>query len=151
VRPDKRGGRFGRDVLERANRELCAAGYKKRWQPPSATGTFTKVIETLTLPPCGATGKAGRITFRKWFDGKLSINEMAAYLFLRAGTGRGPTTYTNELAETYGWSRPTTRKVISALVRFGLLAKHETRNAHGQIKSVGYRALPPVLWQKAPS
>ena len=30
VRPDKRGTGLGHNVIERANAELCAAGYKKR-------------------------------------------------------------------------------------------------------------------------
>ena len=146
--PIARAG-LGRDVIERANKELCAAGYKKRWQPPSAVdGTFTKAVEKLALPPCGATGKAGRIVYRKWFDAQLSVNEMAAYLYFRAGTGRGPMVFANELAKTFGWSRPTAATVITALIDFGLVARRDKRDANGRIEQVGYQALPPVLWQK---
>ena len=73
---------------------------------------------------------------------------MGAYLFLRAGTGRGPITYANELAQTFDWSRPTAGKVIKALIERGLAAKVEIRQSNGRIGSVGYRALPRVLWQK---
>jgi len=140
---------LGRDVIERANGELCAAGYKKRWQPPS-TGDrgFGRCVEKLTLPACGATGEAGRIVYRKWFDGQLSVNEMAAYLYFRAGTGRGPIVFASELAKTFGWSRPTAAAVITALIELGLVARREKRDANGRIEQIGYQALPPILWQK---
>jgi hypothetical protein len=148
VRAGKSGTRLGRNVIERANRELRAAGYKKRWQPLSTgKATFSKAIDKLTLPPCGASGKAGRIVYRKWFDAQLSLNEMGAYLYFRAGTGRGPIIYASELADTFGWSRPTAAKAITALIKIGLVNKREMREANGQIRRAGYEAMPPVLWQ----
>jgi len=145
------GAGFGRDVIERATAESVDCGYLERWQPRRAVGkTFDRAIEKLTLPPCGASGKAGRMVYRKWFDATLSVHEMAAYLYLRAGTGRGPGTYAAELAERFGWSRPTATKVIKALMGLGLLAKCEMRAANGQVRGISYHALPPVLWQAEP-
>ena len=56
----------------------------------SRPGGFRFATERLTLPPCGETGYAGRHIRRKWFDGQLSLKEMAAFVVLRAGTGKGP-------------------------------------------------------------
>src|SRR5262245_52517588 len=112
-RPIVRGAGFGRDVIERATAEGVACGYLERWQPRRAAGkTFASAVEKLTLPPCGASGNAGRMVYRKWFDATLSVQEMAAYLYLRAGTGNGPGMYAKELAARFGWSRPTAAKVI---------------------------------------
>src|SRR5262245_24906531 len=43
---------FGRDVIERAIRELVAAGYLDRQALPQGQGTYGKVREKLLLPPC---------------------------------------------------------------------------------------------------
>jgi len=148
--PIVRGPGFGRDVIARGIGSIVDAGYLRRWQP-SSTGdrSFGPCMERLTLPPCGASGKAGRMVLRKWFDAKLSLQEMAAYLFVRAGTGRGRGVYARELAERFGWSRPTAAKVNRALIEFGLLAKRETRTA-GRIFGITYEALEPALWHAEP-
>ena len=84
VRAAKCGTGLGRDVIKRANRVLLAAGYKRRWQPPSkGRGSFKLAVERLTLPPCG---KAGCIVQRAWFDGQLSLSEMAADLISAPAT-----------------------------------------------------------------
>ena len=83
-------------LLSRAFRRLPNAVMRDKRLGPAA-----RVIAA------GATGKAGRIGYRKWFDGKLCVNEMAAYLYFRAGTGLIPTVFASELAKTFGWSRPT--------------------------------------------
>ena len=80
-----------------------SAGSQTRLCAISALGPAARVIAA------GATGKAGHIGYRKWFNGKLCVNEMAAYLYFRAGTGRRPTVFASELAKTFGWSRPTGR------------------------------------------
>jgi DNA-binding FadR family transcriptional regulator len=60
---------------------------------------------------------------RRWFDGTLSVNEMAAWLFLQASTGWRAAT-AKDVADRFGWSAPTVRKVLKALVRLKL-AKRE--------------------------
>jgi DNA-binding Lrp family transcriptional regulator len=62
---------------------------------------------------------------RRWFDGTLSVNEMAAWLFLQASTGWRAAT-AKDVADRFGWSPPTVRKVLRALVRLKL-AKREGR------------------------
>ena len=54
------------------------------------------------LPP---SANGYRHVRREWFDGKLSLNALATYLYIRAGTGKGPLTYAREVAERFGWSR----------------------------------------------
>src|SRR5262249_41829080 len=72
ARPIVRGPGFGRNVIERAIANIWAIDYLKRWQPPSkGDRSFAHCVERLTLPPCGATGKAGRIVCQKWFNAKL--------------------------------------------------------------------------------
>src|SRR5262249_43101190 len=90
------GKGFGRNVFERAMREARDAGYIQRWQPRPVKGQYQKAKDVLTLPPCGASGKAGWHLERAWFDGRFALNELAALLFLRAGTGNGPA-YAREL------------------------------------------------------
>ena len=74
---------------------------------PNAVMSDKRLGPAARVIAAGATGKAGRIGYRKWFDGKLCVDDMAAYLYFRAGTGRRPTVFASELAKTFGWSRPT--------------------------------------------
>src|SRR5262245_24222732 len=58
---------FGRDVIERAIRELVAAGYLDRQQALlQGQGTYGKVREKLLLPPCARSDTW--VVFRRWFD-----------------------------------------------------------------------------------
>jgi len=109
---------LGRDVIERAIREIVAAGYLVRQQRPSrGRGTYPKVREKLLLPPCDRSAcNTWRIVCRGWFDGTLSVKEMAAFLYLRAK--RGATA--KDLRDRFGWSPPTARKVLRALVELNL-------------------------------
>lgn len=141
--PIVRGPGFGRDVIKRSRRQCCEIGYLQRWQPPSSGhGSFGRAQERLTLPDCGASGKAGCIVRREWFNGTLSVKELAAYLYLLAGTGKGPRTYARELKDRFGWSAPTTAKVIKALIAAGRIAKVEMRARNGQIRCIGYQVQP---------
>ncbi len=112
----------------------------------SRPGGFRFATERLTLPPCGLTGHAGRHLRREWFDGSLSLKEMAAFLFLRAGTGRGKSTYSRELAERFGWSPTTTLKVLKGLIELGLVAKQVSKNNLGKFQSTTYRTVSACLW-----
>jgi hypothetical protein len=145
---------LGRDAIRQGIGEASEAGYLDRRQTrPMADGQFGRAIEWLTLPPCGASGKAGRMLRREWFDGTVSVDAMAAYLFARAGTGEGPSLYTTEVMDRFGWSRPTAGKVLKELIKFALLAKQEVRATNGRKVSggVSYRPLAPALWAKRTS
>jgi len=65
--------------------------------------------------------------WRNWFDGSFSVKELAAFLFLRAGVGRASGGYAEvfarELAQRFGWSRPTATKLVKALLSRGLLER----------------------------
>jgi len=151
-RPIVRGEGLGRDAIERARRQARDAGYLQRRQgSPGADGRFGYAVERLSpcALDCGASSKAGQIIVRDWFDGMLSLKEMATYLYLRAGTGRGRATYAKELAKRFGWSLPTARRVIAALTEFRLVVKSQRRAGDGRMRGAAYVALIPVLWSRA--
>ena len=139
----KPGTGLGKNAIRDGIAAICGAGYIKRTQKaPEAHSKFAKgVTEQLTLPPCGESGRAGQIVLRKWFDGRLSLKAMAAFLFLRAGTGRGKRMFARELAARFRWSRPTAAKVIRELTARGLLAQHK-RRSKGRMAGTLYGALP---------
>jgi hypothetical protein len=125
VRPDTG---LGKNALRRAIALGKSLGYLQRQQNGrTGRGRFKFATDSLNLPLCGYSGNAGRHVRQEWFNGRLSVKEMAAYLFFRAGTGKGQTTFAKELAERFDWSRPTAAKAIKALRAFGLLAMHEVR------------------------
>ena len=72
---------------------------------------------------------------------------MAAYLYMRAGTGKGPMIYTDELMDRFGWCRPTALKSIGELKRVALCAEHRRRLANGRLDGCGYTTSPPSLWE----
>lgn len=102
---------------------------------------FAKARDTLHLPGC--SDNDGRIVWRQWFEGSFSVNELAAVLFIRAH-GK---THARQLAERFGWSRPTAAKVIGSggdaaggdgLLALGLLVKTVERKPDGTIKGITY-------------
>ncbi len=132
--PIVRGGGLGRNVINALIAAMKANGHVTRWQP----GRRRLAREKLTPLSCSGGWLA---VPRTWFDAKLSLKEMAAYIFLSAGNGNGRCTYAHELAERFGWTRQTTAKVLEALISHGLLAKRRRR-----ARGTRYEALPPVLW-----
>jgi hypothetical protein len=127
------GKNAARVVISEANRR----GLIERKQKNHG-GEFGPLHETLHLPPCGASGRAGRIVFRGWFDGTLTVNEMAGLLFLRAGTSKGRAS-PRELAERFGWTEQKARKVIASLERRGLVDRIKTRRAaNGRYQATAY-------------
>jgi hypothetical protein len=143
---------LSRDVVRSALALGAERGYLKRHQGPGAApGKFGKVREVLDLPKCGESGRAGQMIKRSWFDGTLSVKDLAALLYLRAGTGKGNRSYTRELQERFGWSRSTAEGVIRTLTRRGLIEKHVTRNAAGQFKATTYSASQIAADRLSPS
>ena len=115
---------MGRDVIRRGLGEMCAAGYLIRTQPRTGrNGKFARAVEQLVLPDCGADRHSAQIVSRSWFNGVLSVKTMAAYLYMRAGTGKGPMIYTDELMDRFGWCRPTALKSIRRAQAGGALRR----------------------------
>ena len=97
---------LGKNAATAAIAEIVSTGYLRRWQPPrGAGGKFCSAAEVLSLPACGASGRAGRFVQRAWFDGSLDVKAFAALLYLRAGAGKGGPTYCRELMSRFGWSQ----------------------------------------------
>ncbi|MFZ0853575.1 MAG: hypothetical protein WAO08_30815 [Hyphomicrobiaceae bacterium] len=135
---------LSRDVFRRGLTLGDKLGLIKRWQPAGKAGLFSFAQDQLDLPRSGASGFAGRRVYREWFDASLALKEMAALLFLRAGTGKGPGTYCRELMERFDWSKPTALKVIMALNGRGLIEARRTRDQRGCFRSTSYvEGLPP--------
>ena len=140
-RPIIRGRGLGINNIRRANADIVRAGYKQRWQAPGhAPGQFGRCAERLTLPPCGASGRAGRIVRREWFDARFTLNGLAALIFLRAGTGR-PAAFLRELQARFGWCRQTAADAVAELCAMGVLERVEVRAADGTFKATIYRPL----------
>jgi hypothetical protein len=128
---------MGKNVARRVMSEAQKLGLLERKQK-NRDGRFGALHETLRLPPCGASGRAGRIVYRAWFDGSLTVDEMAALLFLRAGSDKGRA-YPRELAERFGWSEPRAGKVIASLERRGLVVRVKgARAANGRYQGSAY-------------
>src|SRR5262245_59817077 len=129
---------FSRDVFRRAVELGETLRLYKRWQSRGEPGKFRYARDRLILPPCGASGLAGRRVYRAWFRGDLDVNELAALLLLRAGTGKGVGTFCRELRERFDWSKPTALKVIRTLTKRGLIETRRTRDQRGCFRSTRY-------------
>ena len=139
------GRGLGRDVIERAIRDLVAAGFLKRVQPIRKPGdTFQRVQEQLSLPSLGASGFSGRIVRRSWFDGSLTLKEFAVLLFLRAGLPDRAEVFPREIAKRFGWSTATVNVVINALVQRKLVIQTRRRRGDGTFTAITYRVVSRV-------
>ena len=127
-----RGKGLGRDVIEAALRQAQQVGYLQRQQSPRRSGRFGYAVDKLTLPSCSLVDQSGWIVRRAWFDGRLSLNALAAILYMRAGTGKGPI-YKREVAERFGWSQSTSGNALAELCRAGLIQRRQDRAADGTI------------------
>ena len=128
---------LSRDAFRRAMREGLALGLLHRTQQAKQGTRFGYARDRVILP----YGGGYKHVRRQWFDGRLSVGALAAYLFIRAGTGKGPFTYTREVAKRFGWSRPTAAAAIHELRHAGMVQRHERRNASGKFDGVCYDAV----------
>jgi hypothetical protein len=124
----------------------------------SIDGKWQRAKDRLTdkATNCGASGNAGRMIWREWFNGRLSVNELAVFLFLRAGCTKGPA-MEKDISARFGWSRPTTLKALRGLKSKGLV-KAEQGRRNGKMAKLTYepadvdRCLNPKFQPvKAPS
>jgi len=79
---------------------------------------------------------------REWFAGKLRLPEIATFLFIRAGTGKGNKVYAREVAERFGWSRNVATAALNGLIEARLIDKLQMRDADGTMAGVTYTAWP---------
>jgi hypothetical protein len=142
-----RGRGFGRNVIRRAIDQAKELGYLDRPDNAKAVrkpdGRFNFAVDHLTLPYCA--DDEGRVVMRDWFDGSLTLNEAAAFLYLRAGTGKGPRVYANEVALRFGWSRPMAAAALAGLLCLNRITRHQARRAAGVFAGVTYAAAPTPL------
>ena len=89
-------------------------------------------------------GTNSRKVWRLWFTSVLSCKEMAALLFLRAGTGKGRRVYARELEERFGWSPPTVLMVLRGLRSRGIVVMERVRGANGRVDGVIYVVRPDL-------
>ena len=133
------GRGLGINCIRRGIADIARAGYSRRWQAPGfVPSRFGRCAERLTLPPCGASGKAGRVVRREWFDARFTLNGLAALLFLRAGTGRSAA-FLGELQGRFGWSRQTAADAVAELRASGVLERVRLRAADDTFMATVYR------------
>ena len=145
----KSGSGLGKNNIRAALVLAQAPGmaYLTREQAPRwPDGRWGYAVDKLSLPPAGKNGHAGRHVKREWFDASLSLNAMAAFLFVRAGTGKGPSVYAREVGDRFSWSRPTTTKILAELLKCGLLERSEGR-LKGRYTGVHYTPAKAGRWK----
>lgn len=73
---------------------------------------------------------------------------MAVFLFMRAGSGKGPALFASEIADRFGWSRPTVGKYLHELENHKLIGSNWARHPDGNGRFFGklYWMLPAEHW-----
>ncbi|MGE0022879.1 MAG: hypothetical protein AB7S70_04520 [Hyphomicrobium sp.] len=140
---------MGRERTRKARAAAKACGYLRRYQPhnPARGEKAAVAIERLNLPQVDAEHRY-RVVWRSWFDPERRdiisrsnlpavdrIKALAAILFINA---MGRPVFARELAQRFGWSRPTAAAVVVALGHAGVVEKHEQRDVRGRIAGVRY-------------
>jgi hypothetical protein len=129
---------LSRDTFRRAMSEGQALGLLDRRQQAKHGTRFGYARDRVIVPPGTNSYKHVR---RQWFDGRLSVGALAAFLFIRAGTGKGPFTYAREVAQRFGWSRPTAAAAIDELLHARMIQREARRNDSGRFDGVCYGAV----------
>lgn len=139
---------MGRERARKARSAAKACDYLQRYQPhnPARGEKAAVAVERLTLPIDGE--HRYRLVWRSWFDPARRdiisrsnlpavdrIKALAAILYVNA---MGRPVFARELAQRFGWSRPTTAAIVAALGHAGIVEKHEQRDVRGRIASVRY-------------
>lgn len=151
----KPGSGLGKNSIRQAVSLAQKLGYLVRRQAkiplPDGSIEFDRAVDKLTLPDCGASGYAGRHVKRMWFDGTLSRDAMASFLYLRAGARAeaGRWTFARVLADRFGWSRPKTAKVLAELTGLGLVVRYVWRTK-GRVDAVAYARKSPRIGEFGP-
>lgn len=109
-------------------------GYIRRYQRVDRNGEFTKAREVLCLPECCRPC----LVPRKWFDGRFSESELAALIYIQAGTDKGGRPYVREIMERYRWKRQKTAKVVGALAKKGCLKELPDQRHGGRFAGVRF-------------
>lgn len=131
----KRG--LGKNIARAAIADLRREGYFGREQQLAAvarkngsvTPLGTEVIETPT--------RDFSIVRRRWFDGRLTVDEAATLLFINAGLA-GPVTYADDVARFLERSNRTAGACLYQLELLGLICT-DHRDVGGRFTRRGYR------------
>lgn len=109
---------LGRNAFEAAIAGLKRKGLLKRSQTGRrGSRGFRYAVDRLCLPDCQSGWTA---VLRAWFDGSLTVNQLAAFLYLLA-VGSKATRL--DLAKRFGWSPDFVSRIIKALVAQGKVRK----------------------------
>ena len=136
-----RGRGLGRDAIEKTISEAVRLAYLDR--PHNATltrrhGRFSRSVDRLRLPAVESDND-GRVVPRHWFDGTLSIREIAALIYISAGPKDGyGRAYAAEVSDRFGWPRSAAASVIGKLVKAGLVDQRRDRKADGTFGGISY-------------
>jgi hypothetical protein len=105
---------FGLNVIKGAIAAMRKRGTIQR--PRQAPGVCIEETFTMLAPAVGYV-----TVWQWWFSALVTVKAMAAWLFLQAGTGKGPTVWAREFRERFGWQPRTCGKVMRELDEMGLL------------------------------
>jgi hypothetical protein len=123
----KRNG-LGRNAVYGYLRELKTRGYMRRHRKGA------RVFDELGFTAGDRTPQIKRC----WFDGSLSLNALAAFIWLKVNPGK----FARELATRFGWSRKTAQQALNELSRKGWIkVPRQERGIAGQFAATRYTAL----------
>ena len=119
---------LGRNAAYRSIRRLVQLGYLKR------SGDNSRIIEELGYTSSASTPHIKRA----WFDGTLSLNALATFIWLKVNPGA----FARELAQRFGWDRKTAQQALQELAaKKWVVARRQERNANGRYAAWRYQAL----------
>lgn len=135
---------FGRDVVERARANAQAVGYLKRSQPSlDPSGRYQLAHEQVLLPDCNRSNS--QVIQRTWFEGTLTLKEMAILLMIRAGidAGEGSSNHiqADQLARRFGWRETTVHASLKVLQALSLVRYRQDRDERGNYTGGRYVSL----------
>jgi hypothetical protein len=139
---------LGKNSARVAISRLVQLKYLVRAQPKPSGGVYGFAVDHLRLPACDPLDQ--KRVYRAWFDGTWLLEEIAAYILLRAGLqamGRDGSTVrlqwlsTDDLRQRFGWSREKTLATLKALLVRGRIEQEDLRE-NGTFRGTRYRARP---------
>lgn len=138
---------LGKNSARRIISRLVELKYLSRTQPKASGGVYAHAVDRLLLADCD---QDYRRVYREWFDGTWSLEEIAAFIVLRAGLlvkGRGggmiklDLLSADDLRKRFGWSREKTLAALKDLQARGRIEQKDLRDK-GAYRGTRYQAVP---------
>lgn len=137
---------LGKNSARVAISRLVQLKYLVRAQPKPSGGVYGFAVDHLRLPDCDPLDQ--KRVYRAWFDGTWLLEEIAAYILLRAGLqamGRDGSMVrlqwlsTDDLRRRFGWSKDKTLSTLKALLARDKIEQEDLRE-NGTFRGTRYKA-----------